>query len=239
MLPKPAAWQIKARSSRSDTADDGRKIKAMWPAAIEGIDINVAKHFFRGDAELFAEILSGFYTSGRRKQTELGEAFASRDWATYALETHALKSAAKSIGAVVLAEEALELELAAKNEDTQTIHRKHKTLMKCLDTLLGNIEPHVTKTEDEDTKPLMRLKELRRYAEELMQLMERAEHATTAQMHKESEEAWNSLREHILQMKQYRYSREPLKDTVNALETAVQREDIELARTLCQTLQEV
>lgn len=209
-----------------------------WPRDVEGIDMDVAKHFFGNDAELFLEVISSFYNSGLHKKQELSTAYYVKEWDTYALEAHALKSAAKSIGAVVFAEEALELELAAKNKDEQTIRRKHKIFMQHLQRLMECLLPYVTLEEDEDQKPLIRMKQLREKLEEFSKMLETLAVCDKSGKTEGEEKKWEEIEERAKEFRSYRYSRDALRElSVKFLETAEQK-DAESLVALCEKMKE-
>lgn len=208
----------------------------LWPTKIEGIDIEVAKHFFGNDAELFLEVAGSFYNSGVHKIEELIRAYREKDWSTYAIETHALKSASKSIGAVVFAEEALELELAAKNGDEQTIQRKHKALLQHFRNLLNQLLPYVTLEEDEDNKPLMRMKQLREKIGEIKALLKEMEESLESQgemgKNRDSRQ-WEAMTRKAGELVTYRYSREALKELICRLKEASEEHNLEEISGIC------
>ena len=68
------------------------------------------------------------FTDGKRAD-KIQAAFDADDVKNYQILVHALKSTSLSIGANNLSEQARELELAAKENDTAKIKAKHADLM--------------------------------------------------------------------------------------------------------------
>ena len=83
---------------------------------------------FCADSKMFyLEMLKEFACG--KKDEELEAFLENEDWENYRITVHALKGNAKSIGAVALSEEALVLEMAAKEHRIQEIMAKHPVLL--------------------------------------------------------------------------------------------------------------
>lgn len=93
--------------------------------------------------ELYQELLEMFYQSCEDKIAVIDENYRKKDWKTYRVHVHALKSTAKSIGALSLYEEALRMENAAKDEDTHYIDYEHRALMAHYRKIASECEAHV------------------------------------------------------------------------------------------------
>ena len=85
-------------------------------------------------------LLDLFYADGIEKIPYLEELVRREDYKNYAIETHALKSAAINIGAENLSEEAREHELAAKEDDVNFIQDKYQSLLVNYRYVLSEIE---------------------------------------------------------------------------------------------------
>ena len=59
----------------------------------------------------------------------LTKSFEAEDWHNYAIYVHALKSTSKTIGALLLSEQAAKLEAAANTGDASTIRKEHDDMM--------------------------------------------------------------------------------------------------------------
>lgn len=196
-----------------------------WPVYIYGIDMEVAKHFLGNDAVLFRQLLNDYYCSGQIKKEVVWQAYEKRDFDSYALETHSLKSSSKYIGAMVLAEEALELELAARRKDEDTIVQKHPQFYRDWLSLLESLRPYVDIETKDDTleehKPLMRMKELKKRLSVLKKLMERM--ANWDDMQRDSgsrQRLGEDVLEKLGSLMEFRYSRETIKKQIQDINTA-------------------
>ena len=98
---------------------------------------------------LYDPMLQMFSDLQPKKSANIKAAYDANDWPTYAIDVHALKSNALSIGAKHLSELAKSLELAAKtigkdgateeekSEAEQTIHAHHAELMELYEDVAG------------------------------------------------------------------------------------------------------
>lgn len=208
-----------------------------WPADIRGIDIEVAKHFLGNDAALFRQLLNDYFYSGQIKKEVVQQAYEKKDFDSYALETHSLKSSSKYIGAMVLAEEALELELAAKRREEDIIVQKHARFYGDWLFLLESLRPYVDirakEDVEEERKPLMRIKELKKRLAVLKKLMERM--AGWDDMQRDSG-ARQRLGEDVLEklesLIEFRYSREAIKRQIQDIKTVFESGEVERALEL-------
>ena len=83
-----------------------------------------------GDSvEDYKEILSFFIDNYQNHVTELVEQFNGKDYDSYTISVHGLKSSMRSIGANTLADLAYELEMAGKEKKYDVILEKHQLLL--------------------------------------------------------------------------------------------------------------
>ena len=78
------------------------------------IDTELGLSYAGGIRELYDPMLQMFADLAPKKAETIAAAYDKSDWKTYAIDVHALKSNALSIGARTLSELAKKLELAAK-----------------------------------------------------------------------------------------------------------------------------
>ncbi|MBQ8138008.1 MAG: response regulator [Lachnospiraceae bacterium] len=69
-----------------------------------------------GSAALFKKIAFEYYKAGEDKLKDLLESFKARDWSSYIIRIHALKSSSRQIGAMELGDISEKLEAAGKDE---------------------------------------------------------------------------------------------------------------------------
>ena len=95
-----------------------------------GIDPRIGLTYCQNDDTLYRSILKEFAQSGKDKTAEINRFYDSRDWNNYGILVHAIKSSARMIGANELADEAMNLEKAAKEGLERNIISEHEKLMK-------------------------------------------------------------------------------------------------------------
>lgn len=116
-LPKEkiqkASVELKKTSDKLDVAD---------------LDTKAALHYL-GSEELFWNVLADFYKIIDKKSAAIETAYQNADWNSYTIEVHALKSAAKQIGATKLSERAAALEAAGNEENVDFIKAETDSLL--------------------------------------------------------------------------------------------------------------
>ena len=99
-----------------------------WFNNIESID-GTAGVKNSGSVDAFRTVLKFFYDAIPTKAAELEEYYNAEDWDNYTIKVHALKSSAKLIGAMVLSDEAQDLENAGKEGDISFIRDNHAAMI--------------------------------------------------------------------------------------------------------------
>lgn len=112
---------------------------------IDGIQVEEARRHHTGGAEDYLELLQLYCLDGRRKCGLLKELLAERDYDTYGVETHGLKSASANIGAMELSARAKEHEDAAVRGDEEYIARYSGELLADYEKQLKAIEDFLEK----------------------------------------------------------------------------------------------
>lgn len=113
-------------------ADDTAALDALRQA---GIDIQQGISYC-GDKEGLREIIMIYHAEGDKRSRQLAEFFRNQDWKNYVITVHALKSNSKGIGANELAELALNLEMAGKENRVDYILEHHEALLEKHEALL-------------------------------------------------------------------------------------------------------
>ena len=98
--------------------------------AVEGLDIQKGIALYDGRISVYMEVLVAFYEQGPRQIAAMRTALSAGDFARYGIETHALKSAARGIGAVMLGDLAAESDAARKLGDTDAMKKKSGRLLR-------------------------------------------------------------------------------------------------------------
>ena len=100
-----------------------------------GINVKLALSYC-GDKEGFRDIAKMYHAQGEERNSQLIRLYEEENWKNYAIAVHALKSNSKGIGAEELAELALNLEMAGKEERIDYIHEHHEELLERYNALL-------------------------------------------------------------------------------------------------------
>ena len=105
--------------------------------ALERAGINMKQALaYCGDEEGFRDIAKMYHSQGEERNSQLTWLYEEENWKNYAIAAHALKSNSKGIGAEELAELALNLEMAGKEERIDYIHEHHEELLEKYNALL-------------------------------------------------------------------------------------------------------
>lgn len=94
------------------------------------INKEVGLELLGGDEDLFLDILSDYVEESAEMIDNINNAYASQDWKNYTVYVHGLKSASRSVGAMILGDIAYELEMAGKEDNIVKINEKHEELIK-------------------------------------------------------------------------------------------------------------
>ena len=94
-----------------------------------GIEPRVGLPYCQNDEEFYRTLLAEYARGKQEKSEMLTKSFEAEDWHNYAIYVHALKSTSKTIGALLLSEQAAKLEAAANTGDASTIRKEHDDMM--------------------------------------------------------------------------------------------------------------
>jgi signal transduction histidine kinase/DNA-binding response OmpR family regulator len=118
----------------------GSKNAALQKLEQAGFDVQSALVLAMNEEAFYLELVSDFAKEAPEMQEFLAKSFDKRDWKNYEIKVHALKSAAKTIGAAALSEEARTLEHAAKEGKEDVILSGHAPLMEHYRSVVGTIK---------------------------------------------------------------------------------------------------
>ncbi len=127
---------------------------------IEGIDVEEAMKHHSGGVEDYQELLQLYCLDGKRKLGLLKELTEKKDYKTYEIEVHGLKSASANIGAMELSVLAREQEEAAGRKDEAFISENFAELISSYEKQMKQIQSFLDKTqvgteqEDEKAPPI-------------------------------------------------------------------------------------
>lgn len=111
------------------------------------LDTDTGMSYCCEDEDFYREMLSAYLSTEKRQ--DIIDFYEKKDWDNYRILVHALKSASLSIGAKELSEEARQLEMAAKEEDTDFIREHHMETMQDYETLLSRLSGVLNGEEEE------------------------------------------------------------------------------------------
>ena len=94
---------------------------------IQGLDFEYAMNNCMGDEKVYIEILKDYCLPAHREK--LQEMYDKKDYDTYRVMVHALKSDSKTVGLAELSKMAEEQEMALKNKDMDYVMKHHGLLM--------------------------------------------------------------------------------------------------------------
>lgn len=114
---------------------------------LPGVDTAEALKKFSGDAGAYISILKVVYSDGYKKINKIRAALAEKDYDTYTIEVHAMKSVCASIGAAELSQAAFAHEKAGKSGDYLMIENGAEKLLAEYGKLLDAIAPYVIEEE--------------------------------------------------------------------------------------------
>ncbi len=104
-----------------------------------------------GSLELYQKVVGEFTDTGLSRADTIEQYFEQMDFKNYTIQVHALKSAARIIGALPLSHLALALEKAGNEENETKIKNATGELLRIYRELVNNLEPIVNPGEDKET----------------------------------------------------------------------------------------
>jgi len=147
----PAEKQMKAEPVSNADAESGKEIEI----SITDVDVARGITLSGGSAKDYLETLAVFYKNGIAKVDELAECIETENIPLYVTYVHAMKSACANIGANMLSNEAMALESAGINQDSDFIKSRNVDFTDNLKKLLENINEVITaNTEEPDSDAL-------------------------------------------------------------------------------------
>ncbi|MCQ2519040.1 MAG: substrate-binding domain-containing protein [Lachnospiraceae bacterium] len=154
-------------SDESDVIGKLKRIKAINVS--EGIKASDGK-------ETYIDVCSIFYDTATARIRMISDYYDNEDYENYTIQTHALKSSARLIGALELSELAQDMELAGKEKNVVRIKEKTKLLLDMYKNIQGELATvfgvKSIETEAEKNKKELTTKQLNRKLGELMELVE-------------------------------------------------------------------
>ncbi len=123
-----AAQTAGTEDAAAQDGNGGAGTDGLEALARAGINVKTGLSYC-GDREGFRDIVRMYHEQGAARNEQLAKLYAEENWKDYAIAVHALKSNSKGIGAEQLAELALQLEMAGKENRADYIREHHGELM--------------------------------------------------------------------------------------------------------------
>ncbi len=138
--------KIKFVSSATDESDDENIL------TIDGVNTEHGIKLIGGNMDDYIDILHSFYNDGVNKINTIGSAFAKQDFKNFRIDVHAVKSAAATIGAYGISEQAKKLEMAAIDNNIQYITAYTDEFIDNYTQLLYDIKDSVSFGDEENAE---------------------------------------------------------------------------------------
>lgn len=129
-------WLIPANTPTAPLAPPQ---EARAAQAVAAVDVTVLKALVGDDPDTVRGFLSDYLVSARRLAAELRAAFAAGDARQVGAIAHKLKSSSRSVGALALGDQCVELENAGKAGDRAAIAKR----MAGFEATLGTVEAQI------------------------------------------------------------------------------------------------
>lgn len=174
-LPEEKQIIVTESTSYKDSKSDVEPVEIHKIKKIQAINVSEGMKA-TGGKETYINVCSNFYDTASARIQMITGCFENEDYENYTIQTHALKSSARLIGALELSELALEMELAGKESNAEKIKEKTKLLLDMYKSIQSELEfvfgGKTAESEVENSKKELTKKQLSRKLSELKELIE-------------------------------------------------------------------
>ena len=118
---------------------------------IKGIDMDEVLRHYSGSAAEYLELLDLYCLDGKRKLMILRKLWEERDYKTYGIEVHGLKSASANVGAMGVSNSAREQEMAVDRGDESFVDQHISQLLAEYEEQIGHIARYLDKMRKADS----------------------------------------------------------------------------------------
>lgn len=161
LISKVAQWLPAEKIVRTDqSVIDLAKEQKEKKITVGDLDTETAIGML-GSEKLFWAVLKDFYRVIAKKCTQIKDMETKEDWSAYTIEVHALKSAARQIGATALSEKAAALEEAGSKKDGAAIHRHTEEMLAEYQAYIQVLAPFCEEKEVKGNKGEISIDKLR------------------------------------------------------------------------------
>ncbi len=116
------------------------KAEATFEECLSDFELDKALTYCGGDMETYKEIIQVYYESGESRIEEFMRFLDNKDYKSYIISVHGLKSSSASIGAMELSERAKQHEFSGKEEKYEFIHEDFAQLVSLYREVLQKLE---------------------------------------------------------------------------------------------------
>ncbi len=190
--------------------EEDRTEKKEGDIQIGDLDVKYAINMLTSES-LFWKVLKVFYHSIEKKVKLIWMFLEEEDWPDYTIEVHALKNAARQIGAISLSDKAAAMEKAGNARDTEAIRAHTEEMLTQYASYLPVLAPYCEE-EDEEGKENISKEVLYGLFRELQEAVDDLD--------------MDKMEDVIEQMKQYRYEGEQ-RELFAQLKNAVEEVDVD------------
>jgi two-component system, sensor histidine kinase and response regulator len=132
--------------STLDKVGKRKLVRTGWVAPVKpreeaaSVDLQAALDRLGGDRVLYDELVEVFRKGCPASTAEMQAAIEARDFGALERTAHTLRGASSNLGAVAVAEEALELEKQARTEEIEKVTEQFKVLQKEIERMFSELE---------------------------------------------------------------------------------------------------
>jgi len=131
----------------SQSGREEPRIEKTELPVINGLDVEVGLKNCNGGLAVYLSILSDFCNDTESQMSKISSAFTNSNARLYSTLVHALKGAARSVGAIIMGDEASWLENMSVTGDFDIISEKNTVFFENTRTLIHNIKTALTAYE--------------------------------------------------------------------------------------------
>lgn len=170
---------------------------------MDGIDVEIGMSYSGNDRALYLEVLTDFADSIEERAAQIEQAMEERELDMYIMGVHALKSSARYLGAVDVADMAQALEADAKREDWRAVELGTPKLLFSYRNLYQSIAPYQIDRTYTGRKKRFNREEVRTLLQQLEKCMDEydidgGEEAAGALQGYDLGKAWSGRRDRIM-----------------------------------------
>jgi len=156
-------WLHAEKQCKLEQPDSNGEVKQEKGLTIKipGIDTVSGLRNCGGDIHIFLDILLDFCKDAEERLTKISEALYNGNIDLYTTLVHALKGAARSIGAIETSDKALWLEESAAKRPFPEISSKTNDLKENVSTLINNIKSEIEKFEIKEGRSFEEIPDIR------------------------------------------------------------------------------